>query len=304
METTTNTLTPETRSQTPLVDEDMGKLPLAELTLSEDEIRSDLVDHSFLTKKGIMVQFINTNCSGCSPVFGGIRLGLSDIRKAPAYLSKYKRLIRQHAVKALTQHLQDMQSSLGAGELINIDEFGMTFTVASVNNLGALMNPGRRQEGPLFFCHFPALVEPFVLAHEDWETGTEREAVHMINCYIHLLPNHQRRNTILHRLKEEKIALQAISAASPSVPHAKKPKMSTQTSSTTTSHKGHSGPTPVPRPQYNPPHQSTLLMKEIERLNAQLRLAQGPPFPALPASSAKTITWPSKDLVPELPDDM
>ncbi len=304
METSTSTLVQETRSQTPLVDEDMGKLPLAELTLSDDEVKSDLVDHSFLTKKGVMVQFINTNCTGCSPVFGGIRLGLKDIRKVPAYLSKYKRLIKQHAVKALTQHLQDMQCSLGAGELINIDEFGMTFTVASVTNIGALMNPGRRQEGPLFFCHFPALVEPIILAHEDWETGAEREAVYVVNCYIHLLPNHQRRNTVLQKVKEEKIALQAISTASTSAPHAKKSKMSTQNTSATTNHKGHSGPLPVPRPQYNPPHQSTLLLKEIERLNAQLRLTQGPPFPALPAPSMKTITWPSKDQGPELPDDM
>ena len=59
-------------------------------------------------------------------------------------MSKYKRLIKQHAVHALMQHFKEMQCAVGATEELNTDDFGMTFTVATVTGHGALLNPGKR----------------------------------------------------------------------------------------------------------------------------------------------------------------
>jgi hypothetical protein len=91
-----------------------------------------------------------------------------DIKKVPAYQTKNRRQIKQHTVKALMKHFWEMQCSAGAAETLGLDDFGMTFTVATVTGHGALLNPGKRQEGPLLFCHFPALVDPVVLTHTDW----------------------------------------------------------------------------------------------------------------------------------------
>jgi hypothetical protein len=159
----------------------------------EDEHRSDLVDDSIFDKKGILVQFLNSNCTGSPHVFGGMRLAILDIKKVNAYLAKYKRLIiKQHAVKALMRHFSKMQCSARAAKTLGLNDFGMTFTVATVTRHGALLNPGKRQEGPPLFCHFPSLVDPVVLTHTDWGTNTEGEAVHVINCYIMLPPPHAR----------------------------------------------------------------------------------------------------------------
>ena len=170
------------RTQTPTQDEDDAMKPLQALSIEvNDEHRSDLVDNSIFDKRGVLIQFLNSNCTGSPHVFGGMRLSILDINKVPAYLSKYKRLIKQHAVHALMQHFKEMQCGVGANEELYTDDFGMTFTVATVTGHGALLNPGKRQEGPLFFCHFPALVDPVVLTHSDWGARVEGESVHMIN---------------------------------------------------------------------------------------------------------------------------
>jgi hypothetical protein len=184
--------------------------PLTTLMLFVDyEHRSDLVDNSIFDKRGILVQFLNSNCTGSPHVLGGMRLAIFDIRKVPAYLVKYRRLIKHHAVKALIRHFTEIQCSVGASETLRLDDFGMSFTVATVTGHGALLNPGKRQEGPLLFCHFPALVDPVILTHTNWGTKREGEAVHVIYCYILLPPPHTRRHLVIARAKQDLAAGQA-----------------------------------------------------------------------------------------------
>jgi hypothetical protein len=77
---------------------------------------------------------------------------------------------------------------MGCNENITIEDFGLVFTVGSVSPSGIRLSPLQRTEGPLFFCHFPALVDPQVIVHADWAANTDGLAVHFINAYITLLP--------------------------------------------------------------------------------------------------------------------
>ena len=125
METSTATC-PETstyneadyRCPTPTQDEVMQyeasqrqSVTAIELVVKEvvpEDLRSELVDNSFHDKTGIIIQFINASCPGTFPIIGGLRIGLEDIRKAPQYLNKHKRVIKQHASNQLMKHFRDM----------------------------------------------------------------------------------------------------------------------------------------------------------------------------------------------------
>jgi hypothetical protein len=281
--------------------------PLQALNLEvNDEHRSDLVDDSIFDKRGILIQFLNSNCTGSPHVFGGMRLAILDIQKVPAYLAKYRRLIKQHAVKALTKHFSEMQRGAGAAETLGWDDLGMTFTVATVTGHGALLIPGKRQEGPLFFCRFAALVDPVVLTHTDWGTNTEGEAVHVVNCYIMLPPPHARRHILITKARQDAAAAQAqpikggvVLLSSNDTP-AKKPRIST------------SAPLPYSRvaqsarrsEQYSTRSPEDYLRSELEALCSQEKNLKGQALPNPPLPEVKKpVTWLSKNQCPDLPDE-
>ena len=203
------------RSTTPLQDEEMAKVPLAALTLEKTEYRSQNVDDSFFTKRGIFIQILNSHCPGSPLVIGGIRINLEDIKQVPRYLEQNRAVIKQHAAKVLLDHWITLNYGMGCNEGITVDDFGLTFTIGSVSPCAVKMNPHQRPEGPLFFCNFPALVEPQVIEHADWAVNNDGTAVHLINAYISLLPPHQRRNVILRKEREEKAAASAAAAIPP-----------------------------------------------------------------------------------------
>ncbi len=73
METTSHPPGCTSRARSPTSDEDMAKVvPVANLALSEEDVKSDLVDDSFHKKKGMFVQFLNQGCPGTPMVIGGI----------------------------------------------------------------------------------------------------------------------------------------------------------------------------------------------------------------------------------------
>jgi hypothetical protein len=272
-------------------------VPVANLALSEEEVKSDLVDDSFHKKRGMFVQFLNQGCPGTPMVIGGIQINCSDIRRAPAYLSRNKRLIKQHATRCLMKHFQDMQSGAGANETLTVDDFGMTFSVASVSQIRATLNPSRRQEGPMFFCHFPALVEATTLVHADWNNGLLGETVHVINAYISLLPAHQRRHVIIAKAKEEKAASQNAAAAAlvQSPCPAKKPKAGPVASGSMPLNQRFTQPQRV--------SQEDQMREELANLRQMVQRLQGQALPNPPLPATKPPVWPSKDQGPDLPDD-
>ena len=283
METTTQQSEDTSLARPHQMDEDMSKVvPIATLALTEEDIKSDLVDDSFHRKKGMFVQFLNQACPGAPLVIGGIRINCSDIRRAPAYLSRNKRLIKQHATRCLMKHLQDMQSGIGANESLTVDDFGMTFTVASVSPIGALLNPVKRQEGPMFFCHFPALVEPAIVVHSEWNHGVMREGeqMHVINAYISLLPAHQRRHVIITKAKEEKAAIQNAATALAQSSPAKKPKVTpaaSQQGSVNPNQRFTQGSQPQRQPR-----EEDKLRSEVANLRQMIHRLQGQVLPSPP----------------------
>ena len=290
-------------------DEDMVKVPLADLSLDPREYRSEYVDDSFHEKQGMVIQFLNGSCPGATTVIGGIRTNLMDIRKAPLYLSHNKALIKHHASRFLLDHWRDLNYGMGSTETITVDDFGVTFTLASLSPTGCKWNPLQRMEGPLFFCHLPALVMPQTVIHSDWNTQVEEVAVHVINAYITLLPPHQRRTALMRKDKEEKAAAAAmpspvyLTPTGYSGPTTKKsrPNPSTHSASHVPTASGsHKAGSPSTKPQ----NDTAALRQEMLHLHAIINRLQSQmiPSPALPAS--RNPTWPRTSGGSNLPDDL
>ena len=300
---------PRLDTPTPTQDEEM-KVPLAALTLNRNEYCSDYVDDSFHDKKGMVIQFLNGSCPGAASVIGGIRTNLEDIRKAPLYLHQNRALIKQHAAKALLDHWKDLNYGMGCTEHITIEDFGMAFTVASVSCHGAKLNPLQRTEGPLFYCHFPALVDPQVIVHTDWSSRTDGIAIHIINAYVTLLPPHQRRNALIRKDIEDRaekaaassraqaatpVILQQTGGAAPKKPRPNPPSNAPSASG----YNNNTRQAPYPT---RPLHDTATLREEMSVLHALINRVQSQlvPSPALP--TPRTPVWPKKNQGPDLPD--
>ena len=185
-------------------DEVMAQLqPFHKVQLTDTEVLCEYVHSSFLNRDGIIINFINSNATGATTMIGGVRIGLTDIRKAPAYCSKYKKGIKDHGIRMLSLHFIDTQCGAGATEVLYSDDYGISFAVASVSGTGLTLNPTRRNEGPMWFCLYTGLVEPTCLSEVSWDEGKATESVYIINAYLHLLPQSQRRNRIIKKAKTD-----------------------------------------------------------------------------------------------------
>jgi hypothetical protein len=287
-------------------DEVMAQLqPFQKVNLTEPEVLCEYV-HSSLTKSnGIIIQFINANAAGATTMIGAVRIGLLDVRKAPSYVSKHKMAIKAHGVKMLQKHFLDPQCAAGAGEPLCNDDYGISFAVASVSVTALALNPTRRNEGPMFYCLYPALVEPTSLSEVSWEEGKASEVAFFINAYIHLLPASQRRYKVLNKSKPDS---DASKDEEDHAKNAKKPRTFFQ---------------PQGEPsRYNQgaenyrSYQTRKMQEEFEALRAELtavKTSSAQEIAILKAHSAlnpalpKTpINWPPKDpnQGPDLPDDV
>jgi hypothetical protein len=313
--TACNSQIQDSRSATPLQDEEMIKdVPLASLTLERAEYRCPLVDNSIHDKKGMIIQFINTGCPGTSPVIGGIRINLEDIRMVPLYLHQNKALIKQHGARILMDHWKNLNYGMGCLENQTIEDFGIVFTLASVSPSAIRLNPLQKAEGPLFYCHLPALVEPQAVIHADWGTNTDGLAVHLINAYITLISPHQRRNVMIRKEREEKATAVAVAAAANiTIPQArpvilpapgytgtipKKPKANSAPSTSG----AQSRPAPYPpRSQQRSLHDSVVLREEMSHLHSLINRVQSQIIPSPPLPAPRTPLWPRKTKGPICP---
>ena len=176
------------------------------------EYACEFMDSSLYKKQGCIFQFINNNALGMASMIGGIRIGVTDIRKMPQYILRNKSHIKNHAIKLLTHHLIESQCSVGYGETLSQDEYGMSCSLASISHQGLRMHPTGRQEGPVFFCLYDGLIEPVILCKDN--NGRILDSAYVFNVYINLLPPSQRRNALL-RQKAADEDKQAREAANP-----------------------------------------------------------------------------------------
>lgn len=177
-----------------------NEVGMRNLQLTDADIASNYISSSMYKCQGVILQFICQNCPNASIFAGGMRLKVSDIRKVPQYLERYRQQICLHATEQLHRHLIDSQCSAGATEKLCVDDYSLTYSVASLSQAGRLLNPLGRHEGPLFYCLFPALLEETYLYME--ADGTANSA-YVLNAYLHLQEPSRRRNAVLKRAAED-----------------------------------------------------------------------------------------------------
>ena len=167
--------------------------------LSNEELASEFVNPSIYQRKGFIIQLINNNAN-CSPtVIGGLRTNETDVRRIPNFLSANKTVLRQLAGRALARHLRDTQSGVAALEYLTDEDFGMSFSMASLSLRGATLNPSRRNEGPIFYCHLPGFVDPCYIGQT---IDGLVDSAHVVNLYIHILPANLRRNAVIKKHRD------------------------------------------------------------------------------------------------------
>lgn len=172
-----------------------------ELKIASKEVVCQYVEKTMIQQTGTLLQFINLNSTGSTTMIGGTRIGVTDIRKVPAYLARNKALIRQHAVYTLTEHLLETQCPAGALEALSHEDYSISFAVATISEEARRLNPVGRAEGPLFYCAFNNLVRPIAL----YQGGCSMMA-HVINVYIMLLDPPKRRSAVIKKAREEEAA--------------------------------------------------------------------------------------------------
>ena len=181
--------------------------------LSDDLIQSKFVSPSVYQKKGFILQFVNNNAN-CSPtLIGGTRTNEADVRKIPSYIATHEAHIKKLAVRTLVKHLQETQCATACLETLSDEDFGVSYSVASLSGKGMSLNPSRRHEAPLFYCHLQGFMEPGFVQQS--QHGVE--TAHVINCYVHILPANQRRNHVITRAKAARI--EANQQPAPAIQH-------------------------------------------------------------------------------------
>lgn len=153
---------------------------------------------------GIIINFINHAGSDMCSVIGGVRLSISEIAQLPEYLVANEGKVKTHAVSQLQTHLVRCQSALGLNEKLTLDDFSLTFTIASITEEAALLNPNSRSEGPMWMCHFPSFTRMIQLD----STPGEEDYAYVVNGYINLVHQNQRRRLVAqkHQVQALKIA--------------------------------------------------------------------------------------------------
>ena len=68
--------------------------------------------------------------------------------------------------------------------------------MASLSLRGASLNPSRRNEGPIFYCHLPGFVDPCYIGQT---VDGLVDSTHVVNLYIHILPANLRRNAVIKK---------------------------------------------------------------------------------------------------------
>lgn len=268
---------------------------------------------SMYENKGVIVQFINHNCHDMTSIFGGVRLKLETVTLFPEYLAENEGKLKAHAVAQLHRHLLRCQCIAGANETLTIDDYSVSYSIATISNEASLMNPNKRREGPIFYCHFPNLLGTIDL-DVDMGTGEIYDYAHVINLYIHLLDPSRRRNKVVEKLKAE--AAQKAEAERKAVEEKKKTERPAATVTP--------GPPPRKTPRANSPRrpsrsgspkrsnaQQTKLQRELDLAKQQAaelkkkldeHYRQMPIdmiFPPAPTPSSSTPIW-MKDDLPEL----
>jgi hypothetical protein len=171
--------------------------PFQLMQLKPKDIVCDNLDATMISKKGIILQYLNYNSTGATTMIGVTRIGLNDARKMPAYVSRNIQVIRQHAVNVLQRHLQLTQCSTGALETLCAEDYSISFSWASVTEAGRQLTQNGRPDLALGYAMCDHLVAPVRVSQND------PHPTYVLNVYVQLQEPTRRRNAVVKKAKED-----------------------------------------------------------------------------------------------------
>ena len=167
------------------------------LQLKEKDIICDFVPREMITKKGIIIQFLNSNSSGATTMVGVTRIGLSDPRKVPAFLQRNVGIIRQHAVTALQTHFKMTLCSSGALENLSPEDFSISFSWASLTEAGRSLTQHGKPDLALGYGLLDQYVQPILASRND------PYPVCVLNAFVQLQDPSRRITTVIKKARED-----------------------------------------------------------------------------------------------------
>ena len=167
------------------------------LQLRERDVVCDFVPKEMLTKKGIIIQYINSNSSGATTMIGVTRIGLQDPRKMPAFLQRNVSIIRQHAVEALQAHFRLTLCATGVLENLSPEDFSISFSWASITEAGRSLTLHGKPDLALAYGLCDQYVQPMLASRND------PHPVCVLNAFIQLQDPSRRSTAVLKKAKED-----------------------------------------------------------------------------------------------------
>ena len=174
---------------------------------TEEYVVCEHVDELIYRHRGPYLNFINHNCVDIPVVIGRTRLPAMDIRLVPAYLHRHEGKIKARGVHALQAHFVKQQCVLGAGEKLSNEDYGISFSIASLSDIGkeALISIGKK-EAPITWCAHNQYIRALPV---NLDADGQFDYAFELNCYIQLNAAKNRRKVYLAELKKQTAERQA-----------------------------------------------------------------------------------------------
>ena len=170
------------------------------LQLKHKEIVCEHLEVEMLTKKGIVLQYLNNNASGSTTMVGVTRIGLVDPRRMPAYVARNHAIIRQHAVAALQRHFKLTLCSTGVMEVLSPEDYSITYSWASLSEVGKSLTQHGKPDLGLGYAVCDQLLQPILVSRND------PHPVCVLNVFVQLHDATRRSTAIIKKAREEEAA--------------------------------------------------------------------------------------------------
>jgi hypothetical protein len=167
------------------------------VTIRPKEIVCDNLPMEMITKKGIILQYLNSNSAGATTMIGVTRIGLKDPRRMPAYVERNLSIIRQHAVAALQRHFRTTLCSTGVLETLTPEDYSVSFSWASVSPIGRSLTLHGKPDLCLGYALCEQLVAPI------WASRDDSEPTYVLNVFIQLQDSTRRSTAVVKKAREE-----------------------------------------------------------------------------------------------------
>ena len=167
------------------------------MQINPKELVSSFMGQEMIQKKGIVLQYLNSNSSGATTMIGVTRIGLQDQRKMPAFVARNVSIIRQHAVAALQRHMRLTLCATGVLETLCPEDYSISFSWASLTEAGRSLTQHGKPDLALGYAMCEGLVAPIQLSAFD------PSPVCILNVFIQLQDSVRRSNAVLKKAQED-----------------------------------------------------------------------------------------------------